>query len=129
MTTHNINTAYARTNRVMDGGKAVTLRDGETVPRHADMLRYDLGFCDPNDISIVVLPVFRSKSSRTPPRITVRRWASYGLAVEPLDENFVDPLSWTTYRHKGEDATAELVPVTLAEYLRSHPGDKVAGWR
>jgi len=53
----------------------------------------------------------------------------YGLSVEPLGEKFVEPLGWTTYRHKNEDPTAELVPVTLAEYLRSHPGDKVAGWR
>jgi len=68
LTTHNINTAYARTNRVMDGGKAVTLRDGETVPRHADMLRYDLGFCDPSDISVIVLPVFAGKYGRTSPR-------------------------------------------------------------
>jgi hypothetical protein len=125
-----IKTDFATLYRITErDGTPVELRPGETVPQHADMLRYDLGFCDPKEISKVLFPVFSGKAGRTSPQITRGRWTSFGLLVERYDKDAVQPLGWTTYRHRNEDPLLELVPVTLDEYLNAHPGDGVATWR
>lgn len=116
-------TVYKITER---DGTAITLRPGEIVPQHADCLRYDLGFCDPKDISKVLFPVFSGKDGRTSPHITRGRWTSFGLLVERFDKDFIEPLDWITYRREGE---GPLAPITLAEWLTAHPGDQVAMWR
>jgi hypothetical protein len=43
---------------------------GEQVPYHADMLRYDLAFHDPTDLSRVVFPVFTGRDGSTLRKIT-----------------------------------------------------------
>jgi len=66
-----IKTDFATLYRITErDGTPVELRPGETVPQHADMLRYDLGFCDPKEISKVLFPVFSGKAGRTSPQIT-----------------------------------------------------------
>jgi len=88
-------TIYRITSR---DGTPVTMRDGENVPRHAEMLRHDLGFCDPNDISKVVFPLFSGRNGRTSPKIARGRWASCGFLVERYDRDFVRAGRWVTYR-------------------------------
>ena len=87
-------------------GTPVVLRDGDTLPRHSDCLRYDLGFCDPQEVSKVVFPVFRGKDGRTSPQITRVRWTSFGLLVERYDKDLVQPLGWRTFRHENEEPDA-----------------------
>jgi hypothetical protein len=110
-------------------GAAVALRPGESLPVHADCLRYDLGFCDPADPGKVVFPVFKGQHGRTSPHITRARWTSCGMWVERFDKDVLHFGGWTTYRHQDGDATKPLVAVTLAQYLAQHPGDRVAMWR
>ena len=103
---------------------------GDKEPEHVDMLRYDLAFCDPQDIARVVFPIFNSrKAGRTTSKITIDRWRSFGLLVETIEKDVVDPGKWTTYRHENGDPLRPLVPQTLDEYLKAHPGEKIAGWR
>jgi hypothetical protein len=109
-------------------GTPLVRSDGE-IPRHSDMLRHDLAFCDPEDVSKVLFPVFSGKAGRTSPHITRARWRSCGLHLERFDKAFVQPLAWVTYRHEGENPRRPLAPVSLAEWLAQHPGDRVAMWR
>jgi hypothetical protein len=102
-------------------GRPVTVHDGETMPRHAEMLCQDLAFCDPTEVSKVLFPVFSGESGRTSPKITRNRWKSFGLLVERYDRDFVRPGTWTTYRHLGE---GRLTLVTLDEWLTQHSGDR-----
>jgi hypothetical protein len=108
-------------------GRPVVLHDGETIPRHADCLHQDLGFCDPREISKVVFPIFKGNGG--PMSITRDRWHSFGLFIERFDRNIVQAGDWTTYRHRDENPLLELVPVTMSEYLDAHPGERVAMWR
>jgi hypothetical protein len=120
-------------------GTPVALRPefGETLPQHSDMLRYDVAFANPKQIDLVVFPVFRGKAGRGPLKITHDRWTSFGLRVEDSNEGRDDHVwdavenigSWITYRHENENALKELVPVSLDEWLKQHPKDKVAAWR
>ncbi len=121
-----IKTEYATIYRITElDGTAITLRPGDTLPLHADCLRYDHGFCDPQEISKVLFPVFSGKAGRTSPQIMRGHWSSCGLLVERYDKDYVQPLDWITYEGEGEGLT----PITLAEWLDEHPGDRVAMWR
>jgi len=96
---------------------------GEKLPRHADMLRYDLAFYDPANISRVVFPVFDGKNGRSTTSITHARWQSWSFQITPENEReqqYIENLNeWITYRHLAP-GSQELVPVTLAEYLAQH---------
>jgi hypothetical protein len=108
---------------------------GETLPSHADMLRYDIGFHSPADLSLIVLPVFRHpKFGSTPRAITVDRWRSFALKLEevgtPYDEKFDSQPgvhSWITYRHNAPDYHT-LLPQTLEQYLQATK-TKIASYR
>jgi len=65
-------------------GTPVVLHAGETIPRHADCLHQDLGFCDPREISKVVFPIFKGNGG--PMSITRNRWHSFGLFIERFDK-------------------------------------------
>jgi hypothetical protein len=123
---HHFATIYKITER---DDTPIVLREGETVPRHADLLRSDLAFCDPAEIAKVVFPVFKGKNGRTSPQITRARWTSCDLLVERYDKDVLHFGDWTTYRYEDGDSTRPLVPVTLSQYLAQHPGEKVAMWR
>ena len=110
-------------------GTPVVLRDGDILPRHADCLRHDLGFCNPAEIAKVVFPVFKGKNGRTSPQITRALWTSCDLLVERYDKDVLHFGDWTTYRYEDGDSTRPLVPVTLAQHLAQHPGENVAMWR
>lgn len=96
---------------------------GETLPRHADMLRYDNAFCDPNNFSRVIFPVFQhSKNGRTSGRITFARWDSFIMKLQQIGEE--SPLlcgKWITFKHgESKDLAIDysiLVPQTLEEFM------------
>lgn len=112
---------------------------GETQPRHADCLRYDLAFHDPADMSRVIFPVFTGRDGNTTRDITWGRWQAYGFKVEQelagRDTQFLEGLdAWITYRHVNQDDPdkqtdySTLEPVTMKDYLaaRRNPKMKLA---
>lgn len=108
----------------------------ETLPHHADMLRYDLGFHSPDDTSLVIFPWFKHKTDGAyPPAVTVRRWDSFGLRVTEMPEENAEaylrahPIGdWVNYRHPG--TTYHLLePVTLNDWLKENPKVTIHGWR
>lgn len=97
--------------KVTSFGRPVTIRKdiGEEHPCHADMLRYDTAFHDPNDPSRIVFPKIKGYSNK----ITKARWDSFVLKVGYTDEyvRFEDIQDWLTY------TPMDLKPQTLAAYL------------
>ena len=80
--------------QVLDFGEPVRVCPelGEEAPRHADMLRYDLAFCDPAHPDLVVFPIFNSKDRRTSQNITEGGWDTTAtvLTVEDTAGDLVD---------------------------------------
>jgi hypothetical protein len=101
---------------------------GETQVRHADMLRYDLAFHNPDNPNEVIFPVFKGPYGLSSRTITTARWHSFSmilqanLAKNRYIENYGD---WITYRHP-DGKHFDLVPQTLREYLESQKRTKLA---
>ena len=111
--------------RVYDGVKPMELRSyDEGVPQHADMLRYDFAFHDPNDISRVIFP----RKSGYINNITHARWHSFGLEVkddiEGTDGWVLNPMDWINYFHPG-GGDFNLQKRTLREFLDSNPDVRI----
>lgn len=120
----------------------------ETQPRHADMLRYDAAFHHPQDVSLLVFPIFKVAGGVYPQRITGQRWGSYVMQLDVFwnfgrhnekdEPTFPDGVTfagignideWITYIHRAPDY-GTLHRITFAEYLTL--GDvkrKVVGYR
>jgi len=96
---------------------------GETLPPHRDMLRYDLGFHDPKQPDLIVLPIFQSKHGKTQRGITKGRWDSFMCRLEQTNEECRDVENWITYRSEMDPE-----PITLAQFMKEN-GYKIAGWR
>lgn len=118
--------------RIDHWGKPVETRPelGESLPRHADMLRYDLAFCHPEEPSLVIFPVFRGKDGRTTNKITHGRWDSFSMKVIDQGEVYLEGLNaWITYRHVLP-TYGKLEPQTMGEFLaKSDQKFKIVGWR
>lgn len=101
----------------------------DTRMPHADMLRYDLAFHNPNNISEVVFPIFRHpKEGHTSHSITVGRWDSFTMKVGEK-HNTDEPVGeWITFRHHPKEHGV-LVPVTLNQWMLEHPKHSIVGWR
>lgn len=122
--------------RATQWGEPVAVRPelNEKIPAHADMLRYDLAFCNPNDPSIVVFPVFKStKAGRTTSNIAARRWSSFSVSLAEesvwtwLEQKGVPLAQWITYIHP--DGNFGLEPQTFDQFLAANRELKLAGWR
>jgi len=101
----------------------------ETLPRHADMLRYDGAFCDPADMSRVILPIFQIRGlGTTPGHITWDRWKSFGLLLIPTEEQLSSEsiVDWFTYVRVPPDCST-LVKETFKEWCARHKITKVIG--
>lgn len=103
---------------VLDFGKPVELsRTGP--PAHADMLRYDFAFHDPQDVSRIVFVALRDFR----PSITNARWGSFGMTVQNTGDKTDDYLDWITYRTQGNEF---LNPITLRDWLADNRDRKLA---
>lgn len=111
-----------------NGIAPVRVRDFESGPRHADMLRYDLAFCNPEDVSLVIFPVFKSnREGRTSQNITLGRWDSFVMSLQEFTDEVNGPFGkWFTYVHGPKH---ELVKQTLDEFLTQHPKMQIVSWR
>jgi hypothetical protein len=107
---------------------------GETEPAHADMLRYDLAFCNPEDPSVVCFPIFKhSRDGRTSDRITLERWRSFSMKLEavetlPAKSAAVSVGSYVTYQHP-EGTSIGLEKKTLDQFLAANLRLRIVGWR
>jgi len=100
----------------------------ETEPAHADMLRYDLGFHDPEEPSYVAFPIFRHpQGGRTSKDLTIERWRSFSIALQAQLSGTPDIDNWITYIEIP--GTIGRRRQTFAEYFKAHPKLKVVGWR
>jgi len=112
-----------RTNEPM---QPIKLREWDSQVQHADMLRYDLAFHNPDVISEVIFPIFNTPNGRTSRNITVGRWDSYGMHVGAA--SFVESVgNWITFRHT--ENYQELKPETLDQFMQRNPKYKIVGWR
>lgn len=111
-------------------GEPVRIRPelSETLPAHADMLRYDLAFCNPGDPSEVVFPIFKtSQAGRTSMKITLERWKSFSIGLTYQDTEDRPLGDWITYRHP-DGTSIGLESITLNDFLKKS-GMKIAAWR
>jgi hypothetical protein len=117
----------------------------ETIPAHADMLRYDRAFHHPDDPSLVVFPIFKVQGGRFPLRITTGRWDSFIIKLEKIydynshramgfdpsvgagiDDLGIHNLSqWIGYEHGANYRGLE--KITLGKVLEGKT--KIVGWR
>lgn len=112
-----------------DGKTPIRIRHFENAPRHIDMLRYDLAFCDPTDCSLIVFPIFKDRDGKTSQNITYGRWDSFSVKLLEYEKDTWGPLGeWVTYRHvNGHMGTLE--KQTLNQFLAAHPKMQIVGWR
>ena len=98
-------------------GRSIALRPElqETIPQHADMLRYDTAFHDPADPSRVIFPRFKSVGGNIGGIPTSARWASFMISLTATNQFTDDFAKWITYRHTRDH---ELTPVTLEDYMK-----------
>lgn len=97
-------------------------RLNEKGPRHADMLRYDLAFCNPEEPHQVVFPVFDSKFGKTTQSITYARWRSFCMELTPGVEVLLEHCrGWITYVHPRDGFGCvdygKLAPQSMAEFM------------
>jgi hypothetical protein len=116
--------AYSNIVRVTQFGEPVAIRPEmqETEPAHADMLRYDLAFCNPADPSMIVFPQFKTRQGKLGGKVTIGRWDSFCMRLAIIPEEAMggapDISEWFTYEHS---ATGHgLHRVTFAEYVQAH---------
>ena len=99
----------------------------ETLPRHADMLRYDCAFRDPADVGRVILPIFQVRGlGTTSGHITWDRWRSFGLALVASGEEATGIEDWITYVHVPPDYST-LVKKTFREWCTEKQVTKIVG--
>lgn len=135
-------TETAKVYMVTRHGQPVRVRDEckEEQPEHADMLRYDLAFCNPTIPYLVILPVFTSKHGNTSKAITLGRWQSFGMKLHLLGQRSEEQFDvmntnldqWTTYVHPRNDSGmvdyTRLAARTLAEHMAQEKV-RLKGWR
>jgi len=111
-----------------NGKTPVRVRSFESETRIADMLRYDLAFCDPEDVSRVIFPVFKHRTDgRTSQQITLGRWDSFSTMLQEFIPDVNGRFgSWFTFVHGPKH---ELVKQTLDEFLAVHPKMQIVSWR
>lgn len=96
-------------------------------PPNADMLRYDLAFCNPEAPDEVIFPVFKTSQGHTTRSITLDRWRSFGLSLDRSGMHAMDNdlKQWVTYI---TDTSGDLLPVKLGDWIERHKA-KVVAWR
>lgn len=94
-----------------DNGQPLKRSRYSDLPRHADMLRYDSAYHDPNDISRIIFPQFRGYDQI----IHHERWTSFVLKVEHTEE-FIG--GWKCMDWIGYWNNPDLISETLQEFLQ-----------
>lgn len=103
----------------------------DSSPRHCDCLRFDLGFCSPNDLSLVVFPVFCHRVwGSTGSDINLERWNADGLSLTPItvdwNDTELDIFSFVTFRQSN----GLLIPTTLGQFLQDPDYNyRITDWR
>jgi hypothetical protein len=109
----------------------------ETLPEHADMLKYDLGFHSLRNLSLVIFPWFRHYTDGSyPVKITEGRWGWFSMRLERFAvggeaSGLIQkhPIGgWIGYQHVDGDRT-RLESITLDRWLKAHPKVTILGWR
>ena len=99
------------------------------LPDHADMLRYDIAFCNPEDISMVVFPVFKTRNGKLGGNITSARWSSFSIKLRSVEDFHIPNIGqWITYQHITPGEPLKLTRLTLDEYIERHKQDKMKLW-